>query len=80
MSLHVNLIRFVSGAAGRRQALLVGTRLYVHQVMSTVRASEGDIDEAAEYLAVPHRLVRAAVAYHADFPDEVEEDAEEHLA
>ncbi|MHB8328194.1 MAG: hypothetical protein ACYDD6_00960 [Acidimicrobiales bacterium] len=32
------LIRFHDGAGGRRQPLVVGTRLYVHQVMSTVRA------------------------------------------
>ena len=33
------LIRFHEGASGRRQPLVVGTRLYVHQVMCH-RASE----------------------------------------
>src|SRR5437879_4652327 len=49
------LIRFRRGAAGRRQPLIVGTRLYVHQVMSTLRASRGDIDEAAAYLGIAPR-------------------------
>ena len=34
------LIRFHEGASGRRQPLVVGTRLYVHQVIATVRASD----------------------------------------
>ena len=68
------LIRFHRGAAGRRQPLVVGTRLYVHQVMSTLRASDPDIDEAAAYLGIAPRLVRAAVDYYAEFADEVDED------
>ncbi len=55
--------------------MVVGTRLYVHQVIATVRASESDIDEAATYLAVTPRLVRAAVEYYAEFIDEVDADA-----
>ena len=70
------LIRFHEGAAGRRQPLLVGTRLYVHQVVSTVRASEGDVDDAAEYLAISPRLVRAAVDYYAEFREEIDADAD----
>ncbi len=69
------LIRFHEGATGRRQPLLVGTRLYAHQVMSTVRASDGKIEEAAAYLGVAPRLVRAAVEYYAEFADEVDDDA-----
>jgi uncharacterized protein (DUF433 family) len=69
------LIRFHEGASGRRQPLVVGTRLYVHQVIATVRASDSDIEEAATYLAVAPRLVRAAVEYYADFTDEVDDDA-----
>jgi uncharacterized protein (DUF433 family) len=70
------LIRFHESASGRRQPLVVGTRLYVHQVMSTVRASDGDVDEAGNYLGIPSRLVRAAVEYYAEFADEVDEDAD----
>jgi hypothetical protein len=43
--------------------------------MSTLRASRGDIDEAAAYLGIAGRLVRAAVEYYAEFADEVDEDA-----
>ncbi|MEA2500076.1 MAG: hypothetical protein QOD01_187 [Actinomycetota bacterium] len=40
------LIRFHRGAAGRRQPLVAGTRLYVHQIMSTLRAEFADeVDE-----------------------------------
>jgi uncharacterized protein (DUF433 family) len=68
------LIRFHDGAGGRRRPLVVGTRLYVHQVMSTIRTSHGDVAEAAEYLGISPRLVRAAVEYYAEFSDEVDED------
>lgn len=69
------LIRFHAGAAGRRQPLMVGTRLYVHQIMATLQASDGDIDDAADFLGIQPRSVRAALAYYADFPDEVDDDA-----
>lgn len=69
------LIRFQAGAAGRRRPLVVGTRLHVHQVMTTVRASHGDVEEAAAYLGLAPRLVRAAVQYYAEFTDEVDDDA-----
>jgi uncharacterized protein (DUF433 family) len=69
------LIRFHDGTAGRRQPLVVGTRLYVYQVMSTVRMSHGDIAEAADYLRISPRLVRAAVEYYAEFSDEVDDDS-----
>jgi len=68
------LIRFRQGAAGRRQPFVVGTRLYLHQVVSTVRTSRGAIDEAATYLGISPQLVRAAVGYYAEFADEVDED------
>ncbi len=69
------LIRFHEGASGRRQPLVVGTRLYVHQVMATLRAGDG-VDEAAAYLGIPARMVRAAIEYFAEFADEVDEDAD----
>jgi uncharacterized protein (DUF433 family) len=70
------LIRFHQGAAGRRQPLVTGTRLYVHQVIGTLRASDSDVDEAASYLGITARQVRAALDYYADFRDEVDADAE----
>jgi len=69
------LIRFHQGAAGRRQPLVTGTRLYVHQVIATLRASDGDVEAAAAYLGVSARQVRAALGYYADFRDEIEADA-----
>jgi uncharacterized protein (DUF433 family) len=69
------LIRFQDGAAGRRQALVVGTRLHVYQVVSTVRAGKGNLEEAATYLGVAPRLVRAALDYYAEFAEEIDEDA-----
>lgn len=69
------LIRIHQGPAGRRQPLVVGTRLYVHQVVSTLRGSDGNVDVAAAYLGIPPRLVRAALEYYAEFPDEVDADA-----
>jgi uncharacterized protein (DUF433 family) len=70
------LIRFHPGAAGRRQPLVAGSRLYVHQVIATLRASDGDVDEAAGYLGLTARQVRAALDYYADFRHEVDADAE----
>lgn len=69
------LIRFGEGQSGRRQPLVSGTRLYVQQVVATLRGSGGDIDDAASYLEVSPRLVRAALAYYVDFTDEVNADA-----
>lgn len=69
------LVRFQQGAAGRRRPLLVGTRLYVHQVMSTLTSSKGNVEETAAYLGIAPRLVRAAVDYYAEFTEEVDDDA-----
>jgi len=70
------LIRFRTGAAGRREPLLVGTRLLVRQVVETLKAADGNVDQVAEYLDLPSRSVRAALSYYADFADEVDADAE----
>jgi len=51
----------------------VGTRLYVWQVVDTVRESGGSVPAAAEYLGLPELHVRAAVDYYADFTDEVDQ-------
>ena len=73
---HHPLVRFRTGAAGRREPHLVGTRLLVRQIVSTVRAHDGDVEAAAGYLDQPPRAVRAAVAYYAEFVDELATDAE----
>jgi len=69
------LIRFEPGALGRRRALVVGTRLYVYQVISTLRGNNGDSDQTAEDFGLAPRLVQAALAYYADFTEEVDQDA-----
>jgi len=69
------LIRFQPGALGRRRAHVVGTRLSVYQVISTLRGNDGDVDQTAEDFGLAPQLVRAALAYYADYTDEVDEDA-----
>jgi uncharacterized protein (DUF433 family) len=54
---------------------VVGTRLYVYQVISTLRSNDGDVDQTAEGFGLAPQLVRATLAYYADYPDEVDEDA-----
>ncbi len=68
------LIWFREGAAGLRRPALVGTRLYLWQVLDTLRTSH-DVADAASYLGLSEAQVRAAVAYYADFGDEVDADA-----
>jgi uncharacterized protein (DUF433 family) len=69
------LISFGEGAAGLRRPALVGTRLYVWQVLETLRASD-DVADAASYLGLGEAQVRAAVAYYADHRGEVDERIE----
>lgn len=65
-------IAFREGAAGRRAAI-EGRRLDVWQIMETVWAADGDINEAAEYFGLRPDQVRAAISYYAEFPVEVDE-------
>src|SRR5947207_14551632 len=57
------LIHFRLGASGMRRPALVGTRLYVWQVVDTVRASDGSVPDAASYLGLTELQVRAAIDY-----------------
>jgi len=58
---------------------LVGTRLYVWQIVDTVRSSGNSVSGAAEYLGVPQHHVQAAVDYYADFTAEVDSYRDEDL-
>lgn len=69
------LVRFRTGAAGRRRALMVGTRLYVYQLISALRGNDGDVEVTAADFAITPQLVGAALSYYADFGSEVDEDA-----
>ena len=71
------LIYFRQNVEGRRCPALVGTRLYVRQVISTLRAENGSVDAAADYLSLTSAQVRAALAYHAEFEDEIDREAAE---
>jgi uncharacterized protein (DUF433 family) len=71
------LIRFHRGASGRRRPLVVGTRLYVHQIVSTLKGNGGDVAETAEYFALDEPLVRAALDYYVEFSGEVDDDADD---
>jgi uncharacterized protein (DUF433 family) len=66
------LIVFRTGGAGRRRPALVGSRLYVWQILDTVRESGNSVSAAAEYLGLPEHYVQAAIDYYADFTDEVD--------
>jgi uncharacterized protein (DUF433 family) len=72
------LIFFREGASGLRRPALVGTRLYVWQVVDTVRESESSVASAAEYLGLPAHHVQAAIDYYADYADEIDSDRAEH--
>ncbi len=66
------LIYFRRGGAGDRRPALVGSRLYVWQVVDTVRASDGSVADAAEYLGLSHARAQACLSYYVDFQDEVD--------
>lgn len=72
---HHPLIRFHEGAGARREPLVLGTRLYLHQVIATLRASDDWLDDAAAYLGLTTGQVRAARDYCADYREEVDADA-----
>lgn len=65
-------IRFVDGPSGRRPGI-VGTGLDVWEVVETIRAHDGSVAEAAEYLGIPEARVRVAARYYAAFPGEIDD-------
>lgn len=71
------LIQFRTGASGDREPHLVGTRLKVRDVIHTARGHDGDAAQTAEYFGIAVPLVEAAIAYYADFTDEIDHAIEQ---
>ena len=65
-------IVFRDGPAGRR-ASIEGRRIDVWQIMDTVWASNGNIEEAADYLGLRPDQVHAAVTYYTEYPSEIDD-------
>jgi uncharacterized protein (DUF433 family) len=78
MAEHPGII-FRDGPAGRRPGL-AGHRLDVWDVVETVKHEGGDAGAAAEYLGINRSLVVAALAYYADYQDEIDRWIERNTA
>lgn len=65
------LIYFRDGAAGRRPTLM-GSRLDVATVISTIRQNDNSVEGAADYLRLPLPLIEACVGYYVDYQDEID--------
>jgi uncharacterized protein (DUF433 family) len=55
-----------------REASIEGRRVYVWQVIETLRASDGDSEQAASFLGLRPDQVRAAVSYYAEYKREID--------
>lgn len=66
------LVYFRTGASGIRRPTLLGTRLDIWQVISTLRTNDNDLGATADHLSLSDAQVRAAVQYYADYADEID--------
>ena len=73
-------IRFITGASGKREAHIVGTRWKVRQVVVSLKGEKGQIAAVAKGFDLTEPQVRAAVSYYADFTDEIDADIERDSA
>lgn len=64
-------IAFVTRASGRRAVLRKRPRLSIGQIVETMRASD-NLPSAAEYLSLEVSDVERALAYYAEFRDEID--------
>ena len=69
-------IRFITGASGKREAHIVGTRWKVRQIIVTLKGEKGQLDSVVKGFDLTELQVRAAVSYYADFNDETDADIE----
>ena len=65
------LVYFRDGEAGRRPALL-GTRLDVAEIVTTIRQNDSSVEEAADYLEIPREHVEACLCYYLDYQEEID--------
>jgi uncharacterized protein (DUF433 family) len=65
------LVYFRDGEAGRRPALL-GTRLDVADIITTIRQNGNSVEEAAGYLEIPPEHAEACLRYYADYKEEID--------
>ena len=73
-------IRFITGASGRREAHIVGTRWKVRQIIVSLKGEKGQIAAVVKGFDLTEPQVRAALSYYADFTDEVDADIERDFA
>ena len=73
-------VRFITGASGRREAHIVGTRWKVRQIIVSLKGEKGNIASVVQGFDLTEPQVRAAVSYYADFTDEVNADIERDSA
>ena len=73
-------IRFITGASGRREAHIVGTRWKVRQIIVSLKGEKGQITAVVNGFDLTEPQVRAAVSYYADFTDEIDADIERDSA
>ena len=69
-------VRFITGAAGRREPHILGTRWKVRQIIVTLQGEKGQLDSVIKGFDLTEQQVRAAVSYYADFTDEIDADIE----
>lgn len=70
MEQHPGII-FISGPAGRRPAV-TGTGLDVWEIISTVKANDNSIEDAAKYLNIAASRVNAALSYYSSNKEEID--------
>ncbi len=73
-------VRFITGASGKREAHIVGTRWKVRQIIVSLKGEKGNIASVVKGFDLTEPQVRAAVSYYADFTDEVDADIERDFA
>ncbi len=66
-------ITFVPKVSGRVPSLNSRPRVLVAHVIEIWRANKKNVHATAEYLQVPEEEIRAAVAYYAEYEDEIDD-------